>query len=142
MEDINLLLTYIETEIAEGKRSLLGGGVIVSGETILNLTSRLREAVKEATGADVVTNANNKAQQIIAMAEARRAQILDNDTVIADARAIAEKIKNDAINQRIKAGQEFNTQLYNLLEKVHTDLSSAAEQVESSMEYFAEKSDS
>lgn len=141
MEDINLLLTYIETEITEGKKSLLGGGVIVNGETILNLVRRLRESVNAFTGADVISSANLKAQQIVAMAEARRAEILDNDTIIADAYAIAEKIKNDALEQRAKANFEFNNKLYNMLSKVNNNLKVAEEQIENSMEYVKNKTE-
>lgn len=141
MEDINLLLTYIETEITEGKKSLLGSGVIVNGETILNLVRRLRESVNAFTGADVISSANLKAQQIVAMAEARRAEILDNDTIIADAYAIAEKIKNDALEQRAKANFEFNNKLYNMLSKVNNNLKVAEEQIENSMEYVKNKTE-
>lgn len=141
MEDINLLLTYIETEITDGKKSLLGNGVIVNGENILGLVKRLREAVNAATGADIISSANIKAQQIVAMAESRRAQLLDNDTIIADAYAIAEKIKNDAINQRNKANADFNSRLFNMLDKVNANLKAAVEQVESSMEYVESKKD-
>lgn len=139
MEDINLLLTYIETEITDGKKTLLSNGVIVNGDTILNLVKRLREAVNEATGVDIIANANAKAQQIVSLAEARRSEILDNDTIIADAHAIAEKIKNDALIQRAKASQEFNNKLYNMLDKVNNNLKIAVEQVENSMEYIDSK---
>ncbi|HOO23421.1 MAG TPA: hypothetical protein PKY53_07110 [Clostridia bacterium] len=139
MEDINLLLTYIETEVNEGKKSFLGNGVIVNGDTIINLVKRLREAVNAFTGADIVAGANMKAQQIIAMAEARRAEILDNDTIIADAQAIAEKIKSEALEQRAKANMEFNTKIFNLLSKVNASLQAASEQIESSMEYVKGK---
>lgn len=141
MEDINLLLTYIETEITEAKKSLLGGGVIVNGETILNLVRRLRDAVNSFTGADIIASANLKAQQIVAMAEARRENILDNDTIIADAHAIAEKIKNDALEQRTKANLEFNNKLYNMLSKVNNSIKAAEEQIENSMEYVKDKID-
>jgi flagellar hook-basal body complex protein FliE len=141
MEDINLLLTYLETEITEGKKSLLGSGVVVDGETILNLVRRLRESVNSFTGADVIASANLKAQQIVAMAEARRAEILDNDTIIADAYAISEKIKNEALEQRAKANFEFNNKLYNMLSKVNNNLKVAEEQIENSMEYVKNKTE-
>lgn len=139
MEDINLLLTYIETEITDGKKSILGNGVIINGDTIINLVKRLREAVNDATGVDIIASANAKAKQIVALAEARRTEILDNDTIIADAHAIAEKIKNDALLQRNKASQEFNNKLYNMLDKVNNNLKVAVEQVENSMEYVENK---
>ncbi|HKL73920.1 MAG TPA: hypothetical protein VJ903_03410 [Clostridia bacterium] len=139
MEDINLLLTYIETEITEGKKSLLGSGIIVNGETLLNLVKRLRDAVNSFTGADIIASANLKAQQIVVMAEARREEILDNDTIIADAHAIAEKIQKEALDQRSKANLEFNNKLYNMLSKVNNSLKVAGEQVENSMEYVKNK---
>ncbi|NLL56045.1 MAG: hypothetical protein GX242_02405 [Clostridiales bacterium] len=141
MENINLLLTYIETEITEAKKSLLGSGVIVDGETMLNLVKRLRDAVNAFTGADIVASANLKAQQIVAMAEARRAEILDNDTIIADAHAIAEKIKKEAVQERAKANLEFNNKLYNMLYKVANNLRVAQEQIENSMEYIKSKTE-
>jgi hypothetical protein len=141
MEDINLLFTYIETELSNGKKNLLGSGITVNGETLMNLFERLKAAVSEATGENVLTSANLKAQKIVTMAEERRSQILDNDTIIADAYAIAEKIKNDALLQRNKASQEFNSKLFNMLDKVNNNLKVAVEQVENSMEYIGDKID-
>ena len=41
-EDVKLLLSYIETEVKEGKKPIIGNGVIVNGANILNLINRIR----------------------------------------------------------------------------------------------------
>ena len=56
-EDIKLLLSYIETEVKEGKKPLIGGGVIVNGTAILKLLDRVRAALEVATGEDKVKEA-------------------------------------------------------------------------------------
>lgn len=133
MEDINLLLTYLETEINEGKKSLIGGGVVVNPERMTELMKRLRNAFNEAVGNDVLAAANKKAQQIVNEAMARRQQILDNDTLIADAKAIAGKIKNDAMISAKTQERENYAKLYNMLEKVNTTLTGATKNIENSM---------
>ena len=52
MEDINLLLSYIETEVIEGKRTIMGNGIIVNGENVLNLVKRIRISLNELDGRD------------------------------------------------------------------------------------------
>ncbi|MFA6867172.1 MAG: hypothetical protein WCR54_06605 [Clostridia bacterium] len=134
MEDIKLLLTYLETEITDGKKSFLGGGVVVDSDRMMDLTKRIRVAFDEISGNNVLANANKKAQQIVAEASARRQQILDNDTIIADAQAIAEKIKNDAQIVCKNEAKDNYAKLYNMLEKVNANLISASKNIDNSMQ--------
>ena len=64
-EDIKLLLSYIETEVKEGKKPIIGNGVIVNGNAILNLIERIRVALLVATGEEKIIEATQKAQEII-----------------------------------------------------------------------------
>ena len=134
MEDIKLLLTYLETEITDGKKSFLGGGVVVDSDRMMDLTKRIRVAFDEISGNNVLANANKKAQQIVAEASARRQQILDNDTIIADAQAIAEKIKNDSQIVCKNEAKDNYAKLYNMLEKVNANLISASKNIDNSMQ--------
>lgn len=95
-EDINLLLSYIATEINEGKKPLFGQGVVVNGEHILELVERIRVAVKIATGEDEVERAQLKAQELLKQGYERHHQLLDEAIATAEAKELANKIIKDA----------------------------------------------
>ncbi len=99
-EDIKLLLSYIETEVKEGKKPLIGGGVIVNGAAILKLLDRVRVALEVATGEDKVKEATQKAQEIIEFAEQSKAKLIDEDIATREARAKADRIVQQAMISR------------------------------------------
>ena len=116
-EDIKLLLSYIETEIREGKKQVIGNGVIVNGEAILSLIKRIRVALSEATGEDKVNEATQKANEIIALAEQRKESLIDNDIATKEARVKAERIIQQAMIYKSKME---NTVAKNLAEMLNT----------------------
>ena len=116
-EDIKLLLSYIETEIKEGKKQVIGNGVIVNGEAILNLIKRIRVALPIATGEDKINEATQKANEIIALAEQRKENLIDNDIATKEARVKAERIIQQAMIYKSKME---TTVAKNLLEMLNT----------------------
>ena len=132
MEDVNLLLSYITTEVENGKKALRGG-VIVDAENILNLVNRIRTAVSSMNGDVLVAEANEKAKKIVAMAEQRRAQLLDENIMTSEAKAIAEHIVDEAIARRDKIEEQVKKNLANMLLSVRNDLVDAAKSVDESL---------
>ena len=132
MEDVNLLLSYITTEVENGKKALRGG-VIVDAENILNLVNRIRTAVGSMNGDALVAEANEKAKKIVAMAEQRRAQLLDENIMTSEAKAIAEHIVDEAIARRDKIEEQVKKNLANMLLSVRNDLVDAAKSVDESL---------
>ena len=132
MEDVNLLLSYITTEVENGKKALRGG-VIVDAENILNLVNRIRTAVGSMNGDVLVAEANEKAKKIVAMAEQRRAQLLDENIMTSEAKAIAEHIVDEAIARRDKIEEQVKKNLANMLLSVRNDLVDAAKSVDESL---------
>ena len=72
MEDISLLLSYIETEVEGGKKAFMGGGVVVNGEAILLLVKRIRQQLAAINGQKILAEAEAQAKQILAEAEQRQ----------------------------------------------------------------------
>ena len=122
-EDIKLLLSYIETEVKEGKKPLIGGGVIVNGTAILKLLDRVRAALEVATGEDKVKEATQKAQEIIEFAEQSKAKLIDEDIATREARAKADRIIQQALISR-------NRMEHDLAENLNVMLSDIKKRVE------------
>ena len=140
MEDVNLLLSYITTEVENGKKSLRGG-VVVNGDNILNLVNRIRIAVGSMNGDALVAEANERAKKIVAMAEQRRAQLLDENIMTAEAKAIAEHIVDEACARRDKIEEQVKKNLANMLLNVRNDLVDAAKSVDESLSRVTSEKD-
>ena len=139
MEDINLLLSYIETEVIEGKRTIMGNGIIVNGENVLNLVKRIRISLNELDGSNVLAEANDKAQKIVATAEQRKEQILDESIIIAEAKAIAEKTVREAVVKREQIETITAQNVIRNLNQLQNMLKGVSTEVDSSIKYFADQ---
>lgn len=117
-EDIKLLLSYIETEVREGKKQLIGNGVVVNGAAILKLIDRIRVALPMATGEDKIIEATEKAKEIINLAEDRKAGLIDNDIATKEARVKAERIIQQALIQKSKMEHDLAQNLSDMLTAV------------------------
>lgn len=115
MEDVNLLLSYIETEIMHGKKSILGNGVIVDGEAILNLVRRVRASVAALNGDDLREEAAEIARNTIAAAEQRRAQLLEERIINAEVKVRAEQKEKDVEASIARKKQEYREYVAELL---------------------------
>lgn len=136
MEDVNLLLSYITTEVENGKKAIRGG-VIVDGDNIINLVERIRAAVGSMNGDVLVAEANERAKKIVALAEQRKAQLLDENIVVSEAKAIAEHIVDEAVARRDKIEEQVKKNLANMLLNVRNDLVDAAKSVDESLNRIA-----
>lgn len=141
-EDINLLLSYIETEINDGKKPLIGGGVIVNGTAILKLIDRIRAALAIATGEDKITQATQKAQEIIEFAEQSKAKLIDEDIATREARAKADRIVQQALVQRSRMERDLAENLSVMLSDIKKTVNDADARLNSVMEEAKKSIDS
>ncbi len=130
MEDIELLLSYIETEINDGKKQWIGNGVTVDGESIRNLIERIRKSLPEATGEAVILDAKKKAQEIVDVAEQRRAALIEGSIAMNEAKARAEKIIVNAYQQKTKIEKDMTENLLAILSTLQNNLTEALKWVE------------
>lgn len=141
-EDINLLLSYIETEINDGKKPLIGGGVIVNGTAILKLIDRIRAALAIATGEDKITQATQKAQEIIEFAEQSKAKLIDEDIATREARAKADRIVQQALVQRSRMERDLAENLSVMLSDIKKTVNDVDARLNSVMEEAKKSIDS
>ncbi len=139
MEDINLLLSYIETEVLEGKKTFMGNGIIINGENVLNLVKRIRISLNELDGSNVLAEANDRAQKIVATAEQRKEQILDESIIIAEARAMADKTVREAAAKSGQIETHIAQNVIKNLNQLQNMLKGISTEVDSSIKYFAEQ---
>lgn len=129
MEDMNLLLSYIETEVLDGKKTFMGNGVIVNGDNILNLVKRVRLSLNAMDGTNIIEEANERARNIIALAEQRREQLLDESIVMREAKVFAEKSKNETIAQCNQIEETMRRNIVTMLSQVNKNLETAMQWV-------------
>ena len=141
-EDIKLLLSYIETEVREGKRPLVGGGVVVNGAQILSLLDRIRAALDVATGENVIREATQKANEIIELAQERKQKLIDEDIATMEAKARAERIVKQALVERSKIENDLRDNLNYLLETVKSTMEKANDDINSVMDESKKSLDS
>ncbi len=124
-EDINLLLSYIETEVLDGKKSFMGGGTVVNGESILNLVKRVRKALSELDGEALILKAEQEAEEIVADAKRRQAEMLEQNAIVAQAKETARKIKEEAFRVKLETAEELRATTLHILGAVKHELSKA-----------------
>lgn len=139
MEDINLLLSYVEAEVKDGKKPFMGNGVIVNGENILNLVKRIRISLSNMDGTAILADANEQAQKIISQAESMKAKMLDADINIRDAQVIAEGIINDAFDRKAQVEENMRRNVVNMLNQVKLNLKNAGISIDKTIEQINEK---
>ncbi len=139
MEDIGLLLSYIETEVKEGKRTWIGNGVIVDKKLILDLVERIRIALPQATGEAQVLQAKKEAQEIIELAEQRRATLIDTSMAMTEAKARAEKIMIMAAENKKNTEKELEQNVTTVLNTVQSYLIEASKWVDNANKVVQEK---
>ena len=134
-EDIKLLLSYIETEVNEGRKPIMGGGVVVNGAQIISLLNRVRAALDAATGEDKVKEATQKANEIIQLAYERKQKIIDEDIATREAKAKAERIVAQAYAEKAK----IETDLRNNLNYMLREAKQAVEEANASVKEAADR---
>lgn len=137
MEDINLLLSYIETEVLKGKKTFMGNGTVINGENVLNLVQRIRISFNELDGSNVLAEATSKAQRIIAEAEQRKEQILDESIILAEAKAMASKINEDAQKRKTNTETITSQNVIKNLDMLQQSLKGISAEIDNSIKYFA-----
>lgn len=126
-EDVKLLLSYIETEVKEGKKPIIGNGVIVNGTNILNLINRIRVALPYVTGEDKIIEATEKAKEIIEFAEQQKEKIIDEDIATKEARVKADRIIQQAMLQKTKMEHDVAANLASMLSMVKERVNNATD---------------
>ena len=139
MEDIGLLLSYMETEVKEGKKAWIGNGVIVDKDVMLNLVERIRIALPQATGEAQVLQAKKEAQEIIELAEQRKATLIDTSMAMKEAKVRAEKILVQAVENKKNTEAELEQNVSAVLSAVQNYLAEASKWVENATKVVQEK---
>ena len=139
MEDIRLLLSYIETEIKEGKKAIFSKKVVVDGNSILDFVNRIRASLPEATGEILVERARREAQEIIDLAEKRKATLIDNSVAMKDARERAEKIMMQAAENKFALERELEQNIMSVLSSVRGCLTQTTQWIDDTGKSVQEK---
>ncbi len=130
MDDISLLLSYIETAVGEGKKPVFGKGVIIDKDEILGYVDRIRRALPYATGEAVLAEANGRAQALLADAQKRHDEMVSASVAMNDARILADKIVKQATEFKTNSEFELRKKMTEILDRIQTDLSKASLWVE------------
>jgi len=134
MEDINLLLSYLETEVLNGKKTFMGSGVVVSEETMISLIKRIRLALPFVTGEAIINEAKEKANEMIEYAEAKRAKLLSEHILISEAKAISEHTVQEALKNKELIENKANENIVAMLYEVKESLDGANARINAAME--------
>lgn len=135
MEDINLLLNYIDSEINAKKNSIFGG---VDKGSILNYTSRIRESLSEALNEKRIKEDLHKAQNIVAVAEQRKEQILNENQLVVDATKRAEEIVKKAYDMQNDYATNTMKNLFKMLTDVKEHLQVATDSIDRAIKNLKE----
>lgn len=131
MEDIEDLLHKIELELSQGKKALMGSGIIVDATTIYGLVDRIRnslpEIVREAryivkNSARMQQEENEKASRILAQAQSKADSILSEHEIVKIAHKESDAIKKEAIEFRERIMQDIATDIDVMLSGVERKL--------------------
>lgn|GEM_PF-1647923 len=125
MEDIKLLLGYIETAMKEGRKQVFGKGVVVDGDYVLDLVERIRVAYAKVNGEELVEKANEKANEILREAESRRDEILRKEAVVQEARIVADRIVSTAQAEKARKERELIDNLSAMLANAQASVDEA-----------------
>ena len=134
MEDISLLLSYIETEVEGGKKAFMGGGVVGNGGAILLLVKRIRQQLAAINGQKILAEAEAQAKQILAEAEQRKANILNENIIISEAKVIAEHTVDVALQRKKEVEEQLKNNLLKMLSDVNASLEGAKGTIKSLMD--------
>jgi predicted nucleotide-binding protein (sugar kinase/HSP70/actin superfamily) len=127
MEDINLLLNYIENEIKSKKIFAL------DKNAILSYTERIRASLPEALNEKRIREETQKAQNIVALAEKRREQMLSETEVVKEAERRAEEIVQKAYEIQTEYATNTMKNLYKMLSDVNEHLQVAKDSILTAM---------
>lgn len=135
MEDISLLLNYIENEVRAKKGSIFSS---VDKTAILNYVERIRDCLPEALTDKRIKEETLKAQNIIALAEKRREQILNESEMVVDAQKRADEIINQAYQKQNEYATNTMQNVYKMLSDVNDYLAVAKNSIEKAMKDLKE----
>lgn len=95
MEEILSYLDYIDSEMSGGSFAK------VNKKAVLSYTAKIRELISDFSGEKQLRDQQEKAQRIVEMAEQRRAQLVDENGIVDDAkRKATEILQKTAMKQK------------------------------------------
>lgn len=139
MEDIGLLLSYMETEVKEGKKAWIGNGVIIDKDVMLNLIERIRIALPQATGEAQIIQAKKEAQEIIELAMQRKETLIDTSMAMKEAKARAEKLLMQAVENKKNTETELEQNISYLLTNIQNYLTESAKWIDNASKMVQER---
>ncbi|MFW5780062.1 MAG: hypothetical protein ACOCWI_01240 [Bacillota bacterium] len=131
MEDINLLLDYIENEVKGKKPGLFGG---IDKNAIINCAQRIRESLPDVYNKNNIEAQRKKAQQIVEAAEQRRDELINETEVVKEATKQAEKIVKEAYDIQNEYATTTMQNLYKMLSDIHEHLQVAQQSIKKAMQ--------
>lgn len=130
MEDIGILLNYIENEVRQKKGSLFNA---IDKNAILNYVQRIRDSLPDALNEKRIKEETMKAQNIIALAEKRKEQILNESDIVVQASKRAEEIVEEAYRKQNEYATNTMQNIYKMLSDVNDYLAVAKNSIEKAM---------
>ncbi|HHT83182.1 MAG: hypothetical protein ACOYEC_01900 [Christensenellales bacterium] len=130
MEDIGLLLNYIEDEVRTKKGALFGS---VNKDAILNYVQRIRESLPDALSEKRIREETLKAQNIIALAEKRREEMLSQNQIVVEATKRAEQILQETYAKQNEYATTTMQNIYKMLSDINDHLQVAKDSIEKAM---------
>ncbi len=135
MEDIGLLLSYIENEVRSKKGSIFS---TIDRDAIINYVSRIKECLPDALSQKRIREETLKAQNIIAVAEKRREEILNENQIVVEAQKRAEDILAESYKKQAEFATNTMQNIYKMLSDVNDYLTVAKNSIEKAMKELKE----
>lgn len=130
MEDIGLLLSYIENEVRAKKGTIFNS---IDKDAVLNYVTRIRDCLPDALNEKRIKEETLKAQNIIALAEKRREQMLNENEIVVEAKKRAEDIVEKAYEKQNEYATNTMQNIYKMLSDVNDYLAVAKNSIEKAM---------
>lgn len=131
MENVEIYIKEMENEIARGKKSVFGGGIVVDATHLLDLLTRIREALpQEIRKANLILQdeenhrreCEKQANQILQEARSRADQLLDEHEIIKKAERRAEAIEERSEQYVSEIDAAFRSESERILRKEEKSL--------------------
>ena len=129
--DIDELLTQIEEEVANGKKTIFGGNVTVNGDFVLSLIQKIREnlpdIIKEAkyivsTSEKRRADDTRKGQNILITAQERADELLSEHSIVSGAEQKADAILRQANDYKNRILSDAHGQIFDTISEAERSL--------------------
>ncbi|HHU43498.1 MAG: hypothetical protein QM214_07180 [Bacillota bacterium] len=131
MEDINILLDFIENEIQAKKTGIFSG---IDKNAIINCIEKIRDCLPDVFNKKNIELQRKKANQIIEEAELRRQELVSETEIVKEATKQAEQIVKKAYEVQNEYATTTMQNLYKMLSDINEHLQVAQESIKKAMQ--------